>query len=195
MAYASERPMLRRYLVALVSLAALAFAIMPVGAAAAPLDASSVYIAMRGFGGPPTPPDANGDAFGSMGDDGSISGALNGLPPSSVMRFQFDYVLHTRTGIVEGTGAAFCYSCSVAGLIGSLSFTVTASGHGSLVSGVTLDGGTWKITGATGALVGIAGAGNWTEAFPRRFLTGSILFPGCDTTGDGNGDDQCKTIG
>ncbi len=172
--------MSRRFLVPLVSLAALAFAIMPVGAAAAPLDASSVYTAERAVGGPVTPPDANGDSFGRTSDGGPITGAFNGR-----MGWQFEFVLHTRTGILEGTGTASCDPCSVAGLTGTVSFTVTESGHGPVVGcGPFLcfvEGGTWKTTAATGALVGIAGAGDWTQAVPSRFLTGSIFLA---TAGD-----------
>jgi hypothetical protein len=173
--------MSRRFLVPLVSVVALAFAILPVGAAAAPLDASSVWTAQKGSGGPVTPPDANGDSFGGTRDGGSITGAFNGL-----MGWNLDFVLHTTTGVVDGAGMAVCDPCTVAGLTGNVSFTLTWSGHGSLINCggtflcavITGKAGTWNITGATGALVGIAGAGAWTEAFPSRFLTGSIFLPG-----------------
>jgi hypothetical protein len=197
--------MTRRFLKPLVSLAALAFAIMPTAAQAAPLDATSVYTAGFGGGGPVTPPDANGDSFGSFFDGGTIAGAFNAQVVPNANRgmvWMFNYVVHTRTGILEGTGTAICNQCMVAGLAGTVSFTVTESGHGTLSScglqlcaQITIDGGTWAISGATGALMGITGSGSWTQSLllNKRFLTGSILLSaGCDSTGNGNGNDQCE---
>jgi hypothetical protein len=196
--------MTRRFLKPLVSLAALAFAIMPTAAQAAPLDATSVYTAVFGGGGGVTPPDANGDSFGSNGDGGPITGAFNAQVVPNANRgmvWMFNYVVHTRTGVVQGTGTAICNQCTVAGLTGTVNFTVTASGHGTVIScglqlcaQITIDGGTWAISGATGALMGITGSGSWTPALPAtRLLTGSILLSaGCDSTGNGNGNDQCE---
>ena len=177
----------------LVSLVAVSFAIIPVATAAASLNASSVYTAQRGAGGPVTAPDANGDSFGQFGDGGPITGAFNGP-----IGWHFNYVVHTRTGLMEGTGTATCDPCTVAGLTGAVTFTVTQSGPGSVFSCApnycaqfTVVSGTWAIAGATGALAGITGAGNWAEANHSRFLTGSIsLSNDCDD--DGDGDDECS---
>jgi hypothetical protein len=197
--------MTRRFLKPFVSLAALAFAITPTAVQAAPLDATSVYTAVFGSGGSITPPDANGDSFGSIFDGGPITGAFNSqVAPNGNrgMVWMFNYVVHTRTGIVQATGTAICNQCTVAGLAGTVNFTVTESGHGTVIScgpqlcpQITFDGGTWAISGATGALMGIAGSGSWTQSLllNKRFLTGSILLSaGCDSTGNGNGNDQCE---
>jgi len=144
------------------------------------LDASSLYTPLRGSGGPFTPPDANGDSFGGFRDGGPITGGFNGG-----MAWQFSLVLHTTTGVVDGTGSAVCDPCSVAGLTGTVSLTLTESGHGSLVScdpflcaAIVLDGGTWQITGGAGDLAAISGSGNWTqEADGSRVFGGSLLVP------------------
>ncbi len=146
------------------------------------LDASSTYPAQRGSGGPWTAPDANGDSFGFRTDGGPVIGAFNGG-----LGWQFSFVLHTTTGIVDGTGTASCGTCSVAGLVGSVTFALTASGNGSLVScdpfvcgDIVVDGGTWEITGATGDLAAISGSGTWTEeivSVPTRVISGSIRIP------------------
>jgi hypothetical protein len=198
--------MTRRFLKALVPLAAVALTIMPIPAQAAPLDATSVYTALRGAAPLVTPPDAHGDSFGLNIDGGSVTGAFNGgATGTHTMEWRINYVVHTRTGIVKGTGTVVCDLCTVAGLTGTISFTVTESGHGTVVScgpdcffALRTVVGTWTISGATGALVGIRGSGRWTETFPiaaplTRFLTGSILLSaGCDTTGNGSGNHQCE---
>jgi hypothetical protein len=144
------------------------------------LNASSVYTPQRGSGGTWTAPDANGNSFGGQRDGGPITGAFNGG-----MGWQFDFVLHTTTGVVDGTGTASCDPCSVAGLTGTVSFSLTESGHGSLVScdpflcaAIAIDGGTWQITSATGNLAAISGSGSWTQdANGSRVMSGSVLSP------------------
>jgi hypothetical protein len=155
------------------------------------LDASSVYTALRGFGGPLGPPDANGDRTGSTGDGGFITGAFS-LPGTCVPQppntdcFNFGmlflgYVLHTTTGLAQGNGTATCDPCSVAGLTGTLSFSTTVVGHAVTSDGVVFvafDGGTWQITSGTGDLAAISGAGTWTPgAGNTRVLAGKVLFP------------------
>lgn len=197
--------MTRRFFKALVALAVVPLTMAPTAAQAAPLDATSVYTAFFGAGGPITPPDANGDSFGSLFDGGTVTGAFNSQPVPNAGRgmvWTFNYVVHTRTGVMEGTGTAICNPCTVAGLAGAVSFTVTESGHGTLTACgvdvcplITIDRGTWTISGATGALMSIAGSGSWTQApnLPNRFLTGSILLSaGCDATGNGSGNDECQ---
>ena len=150
------------------------------------LDASSLYTPLRGFGGPLSPPDANGDETGSFGDGGSITGAFS-FPSSCVtpcfnfgMQF-LGYVLHTSTGLAQGTGPATCDPCSVNGHVGTISFAMTMVGHAATFDGfvfVAVDGGTWQITGATGDLAGVSGSGTWTENPDNtRPFHGSILAP------------------
>lgn len=156
-------------------------------------DAASLYTPLRGFGGPVSPPDANGDSIGSTGDGGIITGGFSFggtcVPqfPNTVC-FNFGmlflgYVLHTSTGMAEGSGTATCDPCSVGGHIGAVSFATTMVGHAVTFPGVpfvfvALDGGTWRITGATGDLAAISGSGHWTEqADGSRAFTGSILAP------------------
>jgi hypothetical protein len=155
------------------------------------LDASSVYTPLRGFGGPLSPPDANGDRIGSLADGGSITGAFSfpgtcipGFPNTVCFNFgmQFlGYVFHTSTGIAQGTGPASCDPCSVGGHAGTVSFTATMVGHLVTFNGldfVALDGGTWQITNAGGDLAGISGSGTWTEQPDgTRAFHGSVLAP------------------
>ena len=155
------------------------------------LDASSVYAALRGFGGPLGPPDANGDRTGSTGDGGFITGAF-ALPGACVPQFPntdcfnfgmlfLGYVLHTTTGIAQGNGTASCDPCSVGGLTGTVSFSTTVVGHAVASDGsvfVAFDGGTWQITAGTGDLAAISGAGTWTPgAGNSRVFAGRVLFP------------------
>jgi hypothetical protein len=155
------------------------------------LDASSVYTPLRGFGGPLSPPDANGDSIGSTGDGGIITGGFSFggtcVPqfPNTVC-FNFGmlflgYVLHTTTGVAQGNGTASCDPCSVGGHVGTVSIAATMAGHAVTSNGfvfVAIDGGTWQITSATGDLAGISGSGHWTqEANGTRAFDGSILAP------------------
>lgn len=155
------------------------------------LDASSVYTLLRGFGGPLGPPDANGDRIGSTGDSGSITGAFS-FPGTCVPTFpntacfnfgmQFlGYVLHTSTGVAQGTGPATCDPCSIGGHAGTISFATTMVGHAATFDGfvfVAIDGGTWQITSASGDLAGISGSGTWTqEPDGTRAFHGSVLAP------------------
>lgn len=155
------------------------------------LDASSVYTPLRGFGGPLSPPDANGDEIGSFGDGGSITGAFSfpgtcvpGFPNTVCFNFgmQFlGYVLHTSTGVAQGTGPATCDPCSIAGHAGTVSLAATMVGHAATFNGfvfVAIDGGTWRITSASGGLTGVSGSGTWTENPDNtRPFHGSILAP------------------
>lgn len=155
------------------------------------IDASSVYTPLRGFGGPLGPPDSNGDEIGSLGDGGSITGAFSfpgtcvpGFPNTVCFNFgmQFlGYVLHTSTGLAEGTGPATCDPCAVGGHAGTVSFATTMVGHAVTFNGfvfVALDGGTWHITTASGGLAGVSGSGTWTEnSDGTRAFHGSILAP------------------
>ena len=155
------------------------------------LDASSVYTPLRGFGGPVSPPDANGDSFGSIADGGSITGAFSfpgtcipGFPNTVCFNFgmQFlGYVLHTSTGIAQGSGPATCDPCSVGGRAGTIGFATTMVGHAVTFDGlvfVAIDGGTWQITSASGDLAGISGSGTWTEeADGTRAFHGTVLAP------------------
>jgi hypothetical protein len=151
------------------------------------LDASSVYTPLRGFGGPLSPPDANGDRIGSIGDGGPITGAFSypGTCPDTVcsnFAMQFlGYVLHTSTGIAQGTGPATCDPCSVGGHAGTVSFATTMVGHLVTFDGIdfaALDGGTWQISSATGDLAAISGSGTWTqETNGTRAFHGSVLAP------------------
>ncbi len=153
------------------------------------MDASSVYTLLRGFGGPLSPPDANGDRVASTGDGGVITGALSFggtcVPqfPNTVC-FNFGmlflgYVLHTTTGVADGTGTASCDPCSVGGRIGTLSFATTLVGHPVPFDGdvfVAFDGGTWQITSGTGDLAATSGSGTWTQqANGIRTFSGSTL--------------------
>lgn len=179
---------------------ALAFAAMPIAAQAQAPIAASVYTAQYFAGSALSPPDPNGDRFFFAKDIGPISGGFNGR-----MNWVLNYVWHTRTGIVDGTGAGICDPCTVNGLIGTVNFTLTASGHGSLVSCppspspcplITIVGGTWTISSATGALVGLTGSGTWTQTVLsnvlNRFLSGSARPAGCDSSGNLSGNQQCK---
>jgi hypothetical protein len=153
------------------------------------LDASSVYTALRGSGGPLSPPDANGDSFGSFRDGGFITGGFSfggtcipQFPNTVCFNFgmQFlGYVLHTTTGMAQGNGTASCDPCSVGGHVGTVSFTMTMVGHAVTFDGfvfVAIDGGTWQISSATGDLARISGSGHWTqEANNTRLFDGSIL--------------------
>ena len=155
------------------------------------LDAASVYTALRGFGGPLGPPDANGDRIGSTGDGGLITGAFS-LPGTCVPVFPntdcfnfgmlfLGYVLHTTTGVAEGTGTASCDPCSVGGRTGTLNFSTTVVGHAVTFDGfvfVAFDGGTWHITSGTGDLATISGSGTWTPgAGNTRVFAGKVLSP------------------
>ncbi len=155
------------------------------------LDASSVYTLLRGFGGPLGPPDANGDRIGSTGDGGSITGAFSYpgtcvpvFPNTACFNFGMlflGYVLHTSTGIAQGTGPATCDPCSVGGHAGTVSFTATMVGHLVTFNGLdfaAIDGGTWQISSATGDLAAISGSGTWTqETNGTRAFHGSLLAP------------------
>lgn len=156
------------------------------------LDASSVYTPLRGFGTPLSPPDANGDSFGSFGDGGFITGAFSFPPPCvppfpNTICFNFGmqvlgYVLHTTTGLAQGNGTATCDPCSVGGVVGTVNFAVTVVGHAITLSdgsvGVAFDPGTWQITSGTGGLAAISGSGHWTfNADGTRAFSGSILAP------------------
>jgi hypothetical protein len=154
------------------------------------VDASSVYTALRGFGGPVGPPDANGDRIGSTGDGGIITGAFSfagvcvpQYPNTDCFNFgmQFlGYVLHP-TGLAEGNGTATCDPCAVAGHTGTLTFATTLVGHAVTINGMTfvaLDGGTWRITSGTGDLAAISGVGTWTPgAGNTRSFSGKVLLP------------------
>jgi len=189
--------MTRSYLKPPVLLAALAFAAMPIAAHAQAPIAPSLYTAMRGAGGPVTPPDANGDSFGQLGDGGPVAGGFNGS-----MGWRLNYVVHTRTGLVDGTGTVECDPCTVNGLSGTVNFSLTITGQATLFScgppnlcaAFTSLGGTWTISSATGALVGLTGSGTWTTAsgnIGNRLLSGSAP-PGCDATGNWSGNHQCN---
>jgi hypothetical protein len=153
------------------------------------IDASSLYTMLRGFGGPLSPPDANGDRIGSTGDGGLITGAFSvpstcvPLPPNTFcsnfgMLF-LGYVLHTTTGMADGNGTATCDPCSVGGLTGTVSFSTTLVGHAVTFDGdvfVAFDGGNWQITTGTGDLAAISGSGTWTQqADGTRTFSGSVL--------------------
>jgi hypothetical protein len=153
------------------------------------IDASSVYTMLRGFGGPLSPPDANGDRVGSTGDGGMITGGFSFggtcVPqfPNTVC-FNFGmlflgYVLHTTTGVADGNGTASCDPCSVGGRTGTLSFATTLVGHPVPFDGdvfVALDGGTWQITSGIGDLAATSGSGTWTQQTNgTRTFTGSTL--------------------
>ena len=155
------------------------------------LDASSVYTPLRGFGGPLSPPDANGDRIGSIGDGGSITGAFS-FPGTCVPEFPstdcfnfgmlfLGYVFHTSTGLAQGTGPATCDPCAVGEHAGTVNFTATMVGHLVTFNGidfVAIDGGTWQISSATGALAAISGSGTWTqEPNGTRAFHGSVLAP------------------
>jgi len=186
----------RRYLKPLVSLAAVAFAAMPIAAQAQATIAPSMYTAMKGAGGPVTPPDANGDSFGQLGDWGPVTGGFNGS-----MDWRLNYVVHTRTGLVDGTGTVVCDPCTVNGLSGTINIAVTITGQATVVfcgppnlcADFTSLGGTWTIASGTGALVGLTGSGTWTQlpATRNRLLSGSAPA-GCDATGNWSGNHQCK---
>jgi hypothetical protein len=188
----------RRHLKHLVSLAAVAFAAMPIAAHAQAPIAPSVYTAMKGAaGGLVTPPDANGDSFGQLFDFGPVTGGFSGS-----MGWQLNYVVHTRTGLVGGTGTVVCDPCTVNGLIGTVNFNLTIIGQATLFScgppnlcaDFTSLGGTWTISSATGALVGLTGSGTWTHQLPatgNRLLSGSAPS-GCDATGNWSGNHQCN---
>lgn len=194
----------RRYLKHLVSLAAVSVALMPIAAHAQAPIAPSVYTAMRGAGGPVTPPDANGDSFGQLSDGGPVTGGFSGS-----MGWHLNYVVHTRTGLVGGTGTVVCDPCTVNGLSGTVNIAVTIAGQGFLVScgilpnqyycpNFTSFGGTWTISNATGALVGLTGSGTWTTAsgnIGNRLLSGSTPAAGCDSNGHSSGNDQCEHLG
>jgi hypothetical protein len=154
-------------------------------------DASSVYTPLKGFGGPVSPPDANGDGIGSFADGGLITGAFS-LPSTCVPQFPntqcsnfgmqfFGYVLHYATGMAEGSGPATCDPCSVGGRTGTVNFAATMVGHAVTIDGlvfVAIDGGTWQIISATGDLATISGSGHWTEqADGTRAFSGSIVAP------------------
>ena len=144
------------------------------------LDAASVYTPLSGAGGPVSPPDANGDGIGSTIDGGVITGAFSAQPVGFGMLFLGD-VLHYPTGIAHGTGTALCDPCLVGGVTGTVSFTTTVVGHAVVFNGMTFvayDGGTWQITGGTGALASISGSGTWTqEADGTRVFAGTIVSP------------------
>jgi hypothetical protein len=179
-----------RFLKALVPFAAVAFAIMPITAAAVTVAGSSTYTAQRGAGGPATAPDANGNSFASFADGGPVTGAFTGS-----MGWRINYVLHTQTGLVDGTGTVVCDPCTVAGLSGTATLAVTISGHGSLVTcgtnavciSWTIAGGAWTVSSATGALAGLIGSGTWTQSGPNRLLV--TASSSCDN--DGDDDDEC----
>jgi len=213
-----------RFFASIISLAALAFAMAPIGAAAAPpvhlapcldggfavvaqadgtgfantgdcvsyaarggtlfrkLDASSVFTGLRGAGGPPGTPDANGDSTGGSFDAGVITGAFSGATADGFNFVMFfNYVLHRPTGVANGTGTASCNPCLVGGLTGTVGFATTLVGHGIVVNGMTFvayDGGTWQINSAAGQLAAISGSGTWTEGLNHtRPFAGTILLP------------------
>jgi hypothetical protein len=156
------------------------------------IDASSVYTPERGFGTPLSAPDANGDSFASFGDGGIITGGFsfpptcpNNPPITFCVNFGMTvlgYVLHTTTGLAQGSGTAMCDPCSVGGNAGTVNFAVTLAGHEITLPdgtvGIAFDPGTWQITSATGGLAAISGFGNWTEnADGTRSFSGSILAP------------------
>ena len=156
------------------------------------IDASSVYTPGRGFGTPLSPPDANGDSFGSFGDQGIITGGFsfpptcpNNPPITFCINFGMTvlgYVLHTTTGLAQGTGTATCDPCWVGGNAGTVNFAVTLVGHEITLPdgtvGIAFDPGTWQITSATGGLAAISGSGHWVlNADGTRSFSGSILAP------------------
>lgn len=146
------------------------------------LDASSVFTGLRGAGGPPGPPDANGDSTGGGFDSGVITGAFSGAPPDGFNFVMFlNYVLHRPTGVAEGTGTALCDPCLVGGLTGTVSFTTTVIGHAIEFDGMTFvayDSGTWQINAATGDLAAISGSGTWTQGAGNvRMFAGTIVLP------------------
>ena len=154
-------------------------------------DASSVYTPLRGFGTPLSAPDANGDSFASFGDGGIITGGFSQPPcipqPPNTVCLNFGmtvlgYVLHTTTGLAQGTGTATCDPCSVGGNAGTVNFAVTLVGHEITLPdgtvGIAFDPGTWQITSATGGLAAISGSGHWVlNADGTRSFSGSILAP------------------
>lgn len=148
------------------------------------LDAGSVFTGLRGAGGPPGPPDANGDSTGGSFDSGAITGAFSGATGNGFNFVMFfNYVLHTPTGIAQGTGTASCDPCTVNGRNGTVSFTTTVVGHAFIFDGSTFvayDRGTWQIDIATGDLAPISGKGTWTPAATppnTRIFAGTIFFP------------------
>jgi hypothetical protein len=217
---------MKRLLLPLISIAVLAFTLVPTGASAASqkdackgggyltlvrsdgtsfknqgqcvsyavrggtlfraLDASSVFTAQIGAGGPAGPPDANGNLPGGTFDGGIITGAFS-APSSCVPPFcgnfsmRFSYLVHPSTGMVDGTGTAACDPCVVAGLTGTASLTTTVVGHELMVGGLVFglyDSGTWQIATATGDLAAISGAGTWTEGTGHtRLFAGKIFLP------------------
>ena len=146
------------------------------------LDASSVFTGLRGAGGPPGTPDANGDSTGGSFDAGVITGAFSGAPADGFNFVMFfNYVLHRPTGVANGTGTASCDPCLVGGLTGTVGFATTLVGHAIVVNGMTFvayDGGTWQINSATGQVAAISGSGIWTEGPNHtRPFAGTILLP------------------
>lgn len=146
------------------------------------LDASSLFTGLRGAGGPPGTPDANGDSTGGSFDGGVITGAFSGAAPDGFnFAMFFTYVLHRPTGIANGTGTALCDPCLVGGLTGTVGFDTTVVGHAFVVNGMTFvayDNGTWHINAATGQLAALSGSGTWTEGSGHtRVFAGTILLP------------------
>lgn len=150
------------------------------------IDASSVYTALKGAGGPAGPPDANGNLPGGTFDGGIITGAFSApstCVPSFCGNFSmiFNYLVHPATGVVDGTGTATCNPCVVAGLTGTVTLTTTVVGHEGMFNGLIFgvyDGGTWQIATGTGDLSALSGAGNWTPgANNTRVFAGKLLLP------------------
>lgn len=146
------------------------------------LDARSIFTGLRGAGGPPGTPDANGDSTGGSFDAGFVIGAFSGAPLDGFnFAMFFNYVLHRPTGIANGTGTAVCDPCLVGGLTGTVGFATTVVGHAFVVNGMTFvayDNGTWHINAGNGQLAAISGSGTWTEgADHMRAFAGTILLP------------------
>ena len=150
------------------------------------IDASSVFMALRGAGGPAGPPDANGNLPGGTFDGGIITGAFS-APSTCVPPFCgnfsmfFSYLVHPTTGVVDGTGTATCDPCVVDGLTGTVTFTTTVVGHELMFDGLIFgvyDSGTWRIATGAGDLSALSGAGTWTPgANHSRVFAGKLLVP------------------
>jgi hypothetical protein len=131
------------------------------------LDAHSV-LAVLGGGAGCLGPDGNGDLTCTEGASGCISGAFNTPAPAcpfgtSSFRYMNQYVWHPD-GTALGDGTAVCSGCVVAGRTGEVDFISTGQGQvpQSPDNVLILSSGTWRISSATGALLGLSGSGTWS---------------------------------